>query len=142
MLLAPSPPLFYISLSLSFSDFLIYHFRPHHCLVGFLSIFSSFLPLRLDRQLFMMFHCPRDFTLQIWDYSVLQVLHVLDFKLSLKEKTKAKLLQPTVCFKSCSAFDCSFCYCHYSLNANARYTIILHRSHRHFLRGECLLIII
>ena len=65
MLLAPSPPLFYISLSLSFSDFLIYHFQPRHCLVGLLFIFSSFLPLRLDCQLFMMFHYLRDFTLQI-----------------------------------------------------------------------------
>ena len=52
-------------LYLSVSDFLIYHFRPHHCLVGSLFIFSSSLPLRLDRQLFMMFPCPRDFTLQI-----------------------------------------------------------------------------
>ena len=59
-----------ISLSLSFSDFLIYHFQPRHYLVGLLFIFSSSLPLRLDRQLFMMFPCPRDFTLQIWDYIV------------------------------------------------------------------------
>ena len=41
-------------------------------IVGLLFIFSSSLPLRLDHQWFMMFHCPRDFTLQIWDYTLQQ----------------------------------------------------------------------